>query len=47
MKKFSQLGENNLEDRRGKKIQKQKACFEVEKSKIKMVKLEHELYIKE
>lgn len=45
VKKFSQLGEDGLEDRSGKRIQKQEARSEIEKLKIKMAKLEHELYM--
>ena len=45
VKKFSQLGEDGLEDRRGKRIQKQEARSEIEELKIKMAKLEHELYM--
>lgn len=45
VKKFSQLGEAGLEDRRGKRIQKQEARSEIEELKIKMAKLEHELYM--
>ena len=45
VKKFSQLGEAGLEDRRGKRIQKQEARSEIQELKIKMAKLEHELYM--
>lgn len=45
VKKFSQLGEAGLEDRRGKRVQKQEARSEIEELKIKMAKLEHELYM--
>ena len=45
VKKFSQLGEAGLEDRRGKRIQKQEARSEIEELKIKLAKLEHELYM--
>lgn len=43
--KFKKLGEAGLEDRRGKRTQTQDARSEVEELKIKMAKLEHELYI--
>lgn len=43
--KFSQLGEAGLEDRRGRRTQNQEARSELEELKIKMAKLEHELYM--
>lgn len=45
VKKFSQLGEAGLEDRRGKRTQNQEARSEIEELRIKMAKLEHELYM--
>lgn len=45
VRKFNQLGKAGLEDRRGKRIQSQEARSELEEIKIKMAKLEHELYM--
>lgn len=45
VKKFTELGEAGLEDRRGKRTETQEARTELEEMKIKMAKLEHELYI--
>jgi transposase-like protein len=45
VKKFTELGESGLEDRRGRRIETQEARTELEEMKIKMAKLEHELYI--
>lgn len=45
VKKFSDLGEAGLEDRRGKRTAKQEPRTEVEELKIKMAKLEHENYM--
>lgn len=45
VKKFSELGEAGLEDRRGKRMAQQEPRSELEELKIKMAQLEHELYI--
>lgn len=45
VKKFSDLGEAGLEDRRGKRTAEQEPRTEVEELKIKMAKLEHENYM--
>ncbi|MDF3000750.1 MAG: Mobile element protein [Bacillota bacterium] len=45
VKKFSELGEAGLEDRRGKRIAAQNPRSELEELKIKMAQLEHELYM--
>ncbi len=45
VKKFTELGESGLEDRRGRRTETQEARTELEEMKIKMAKLEHELYI--
>lgn len=45
VRKFKQIGKAGLEDRRGKRTQTQDARSEVEELKIKMAKLEHELYM--
>ena len=45
VKRYSELGEAGLEDRRGKRKADQEPRSEVEELKIKMAKLEHELYI--
>ena len=45
VKKFSELGEAGLEDRRGKRIASQEPRSELEEMKIKMARLEHELYM--
>lgn len=45
VKKFSELGEAGLEDRRGKRTAAQGPRCELEELKIKMAQLEHELYI--
>ena len=45
VKKFSELGEAGLEDRRGKPTAAQKPRSELEELKIKMAQLEHELYM--
>ena len=44
-KKFRELGEAGLEDRRGKKIAAQKPRTELEELKIKMAQLEYENYM--
>lgn len=45
VKRYKELGEAGLEDRRGKRKVNQKARSEVEELKIKMAQLEHELYM--
>ena len=45
VKRFSELGEAGLEDRRGKRKADQEPRSEVEELKIKMAQLEHELYM--
>ena len=45
VKKFSELGEAGLEDRRGKRTASQNPRSELEELKIKMAQLEHELYM--
>ena len=45
VKKFKELGEAGLEDRRGKKTISQEPRTELEELKIKMAQLEHELYM--
>ena len=45
VKKFRELGEAGLEDRRGKKTISQEPRTELEELKIKMAQLEHELYM--
>ena len=45
VKKFSELGEAGLEDRRGKRIAQQQPRTEEEELKIKVAQLEHELYM--
>lgn len=45
MKKFAELGEAGLEDRRGKRMAAQEPRSELEGLKIKMSQLEHELYM--
>ena len=45
VKRFSELGEVGLEDRRGKNTLEQKPRNEVEDLKVKLAKLEHELYM--
>jgi len=45
VKKFRELGEAGLEDRRGKKAAAQEPRTELEKMKIKMAQLEHENYV--
>lgn len=44
VRKYSELGEAGLEDRRGKRKAEQEPRTELEEMKIKMAKLEHELY---
>ena len=45
VKRFKELGEAGLEDRRGKRKVDQEPRNEVEELKIKMAQLEHELYM--
>ena len=45
VKRFVELGEAGLEDRRGKRTVEQKPRNEVEELKVKLAKLEHELYM--
>lgn len=45
VKKFRELGEAGLEDRRGKRTADQNPRTEFEELKIKMARLEHELYM--
>jgi len=45
VKRFSELGAAGLEDRRGKRKADQEPRSEVEELKIKMARLEHELYM--
>ena len=45
VKRFKELGEAGLEDRRGKRKSDQEPRSEVEELKIKMAQLEHELYM--
>ena len=45
VKKFCELGEAGLEDRRGKRTVSQEPRSELEEMKIKMAQLEHELYM--
>ena len=45
VKRFKELGEAGLEDRRGRRKADQEPRSEVEEFKIKMAQLEHELYM--
>jgi transposase-like protein len=45
VKKFSELGEAGLEDRRGKRMANQEPRSELEELKIRMAQLEHENYM--
>ena len=45
VKKFKELGEAGLEDRRGKRIVDQEARTELEKAQIEITRLKHELYM--
>ena len=45
IKRFAELGEAGLEDRRGKRAVEQEPRNEVEELKVKLAKLEHELYM--
>ena len=45
VKKFKELGEAGLEDRRGKRIAEQEPRTELEEARVKIAQLEHELYM--
>lgn len=45
VKKFKELDEAGLEDRRGKRVATQEPRTELEELKVKMAQLEHELYM--
>lgn len=45
VKKFRELGEAGLEDRRGKRLAGQEPRTELEEARIKIAQLEHELYM--
>ena len=45
VKKFKELGEAGLEDRRGKRIAEQEPRTELEEARIRIAQLEHELYM--
>lgn len=45
VKKFKELGEAGLEDRRGKRIADQEPRTELEKAQIEIARLKHELYM--
>ena len=45
VKRFRELGEKGLEDRRGRRKDKQEPRSEVEELQIRMAQLEHELYM--
>lgn len=45
VKRFSELGEAGLEDRRGKRTVEQEPRNNVEELRVKLAKLEHELYM--
>lgn len=45
VKKFKELGEAGLEDRRGKRIVDQEPRTELEKAQIEIARLKHELYM--
>ena len=45
VKRYAELGEAGLEDRRGKRTVEQEPRSEVEELKVKLAKLEHELYM--
>jgi transposase-like protein len=45
VKKFSELGEAGLEDRRGQRTAQQKPRTEEEELRVKIAQLEHELYM--
>ena len=45
VKKFKQLGEAGLEDRRGKRVAAQAPRTELEEARVRIAQLEHELYM--
>ncbi len=45
VKRYAELGEAGLEDRRGKRTVEQEPRSEVEELKVKLARLEHELYM--
>ena len=45
VRRFSELGEAGLEDRRGKRTADQEPRTEMEEMRVKLAKLEHELYM--
>ena len=45
VKKFRELGEKGLEDRRGKRTVSQEPRNELEEARIRIAQLEHELYL--
>ena len=45
VKKFKELGEAGLEDRRGKRIAEQEPRTELEEARVRIAQLEHELYM--
>lgn len=45
VKKYKELGEKGLEDRRGKRLAAQEPRTELEEAKIRIAQLEHELYM--
>ena len=45
VKKFSELGEAGLEDRRGQRTAQQEPRTEEEEQRVKIAQLEHELYM--
>ena len=47
VKKFKELGEAGLEDRRGRRIAEQEPRTELEEARIKIAQLEHKLYLAE
>ena len=47
VKKFKQLGEAGLEDRRGKRIAEQEPRTELEAARIEIEQLKHKLYLAE
>ena len=47
VKKFKELGEAGLEDRRGKRIAEQEPRTELEKARIEIEQLKHKLYLAE
>ena len=45
MKKYKELGEAGLEDRRGQRTAQQEPRTEAEELRVRIAQLEHELYI--